>query len=263
VSISCAPRQVVNGDCPHTLFYGPPGAGKKTLILALLREIYGPGVEKVQRGIARPLPLACACLPFPSLRGQHVAHLRLSSPCPQLKVECKPWKIELPSSKVELEFTTISSAHHVEMNPSDVGIRDRCAVCVCVCVYGVCVWGGGGIHPPAWAGKGWLVSWQLLHAVRACAICPLALVACVERPQPCHALLPLPPATGAGTWCRRSSRRWPRAGPSAPTASAASRQALAQPAGLPACPLAAVLLASLLPQRPFFATAASPAVQRA
>ncbi|EFN55071.1 hypothetical protein CHLNCDRAFT_35851 [Chlorella variabilis] len=84
-------KLVVNGDCPHTLFYGPPGAGKKTLILALLREIYGPGVEK-------------------------------------LKVECKPWKIKLPSSSIDLEFTTISSAYHVEMNPSDVGNRDRYVV---------------------------------------------------------------------------------------------------------------------------------------
>ncbi|KAI7842216.1 hypothetical protein COHA_004129 [Chlorella ohadii] len=84
-------KLVVSGDCPHTLFYGPAGAGKKTLILALLREIYGAGVEK-------------------------------------LKVECKPWKIELPSRKLEVEFATVSSAYHVEMNPSDVGNNDRYVV---------------------------------------------------------------------------------------------------------------------------------------
>lgn len=83
--------QVATGDCPHTLFYGPSGAGKKTLILAFLREIYGPGAEK-------------------------------------LKVECKPWKIQLPSRVLEVEFTTISSAFHVEMNPSDVGNNDRYVV---------------------------------------------------------------------------------------------------------------------------------------
>ncbi len=43
----------------------------------------------------------------------------------QLKVECKPWKIQLPSRVLELEFTTISSSFHVEMNPSDVGNNDR------------------------------------------------------------------------------------------------------------------------------------------
>ncbi|KAL6145137.1 hypothetical protein ACLB2K_055825 [Fragaria x ananassa] len=30
---------VAERDCPHLLFYGPPGSGKKTLIIALLRQI--------------------------------------------------------------------------------------------------------------------------------------------------------------------------------------------------------------------------------
>lgn len=38
---------VQTGDFPHLLFYGPSGAGKKTRILALLRQIYGSKVEKV------------------------------------------------------------------------------------------------------------------------------------------------------------------------------------------------------------------------
>ena len=38
--------QAADGDIPHLLFYGPNGAGKKTRILALLRAIFGAGVEK-------------------------------------------------------------------------------------------------------------------------------------------------------------------------------------------------------------------------
>ena len=64
-------RLVADGDCPHLLFYGVSGAGKKTLALAVLREIFGPSVEKV-------------------------------------KVEGKTWKLEQGDRKIEVA-TTLSS----------------------------------------------------------------------------------------------------------------------------------------------------------
>ena len=85
-------KALVNeGSCPHLLFYGPPGAGKKTLLLATLREIYGPGVEK-------------------------------------LKVECRPWVIERAERNMEVELTTVSSNYHIELTPGDVGNNDRFVV---------------------------------------------------------------------------------------------------------------------------------------
>ena len=81
-------NMVKKGDFPHLLVYGPSGAGKKTRILCIIKELYGSGVEK----------------------------LRMES-----------MTFETPSKK-KLEITTISSNYHIEVNPSDVGIYDRVVV---------------------------------------------------------------------------------------------------------------------------------------
>jgi replication factor C subunit 3/5 len=72
-------------DLPHLLFYGPPGSGKKTRVMALLRELYGAGVERS-------------------------------------KLEHRSFKT--PSNKV-IDLTTIGSNFHIECNPSDAGNNDK------------------------------------------------------------------------------------------------------------------------------------------
>lgn len=74
-----------SGDFPHTLIYGPSGAGKKTRVMALLRELHGPSVER-------------------------------------LKVEQRTFNV---ANNNKVDLTLVSSAHHIELNPSDAGIRDR------------------------------------------------------------------------------------------------------------------------------------------
>lgn len=72
-------------ELPHLLFYGPSGAGKKTRVMALLREIYGPSVERV-------------------------------------KLEHRSFKT---TSNKTIEITTLGSNYHIECNPSDAGNNDR------------------------------------------------------------------------------------------------------------------------------------------
>ncbi|KAI1914358.1 Replication factor C (RF-C) subunit [Ophidiomyces ophidiicola] len=77
-----------SGDFPHLLVYGPSGAGKKTRIIATLKELYGPGVEKI-------------------------------------KVDARVFQT---SSNRKLEFNIIASIYHLEITPSDVGNYDRVVI---------------------------------------------------------------------------------------------------------------------------------------
>lgn len=76
------------GDFPHLMFYGPSGAGKKTRIMCLLRELYGPGVERLRN---------------------------------------ETMTFTTPSNK-KIEVMTVGSNYHLEVNPSDAGIYDRVVV---------------------------------------------------------------------------------------------------------------------------------------
>lgn len=75
-------------DFPHLMFFGPSGAGKKTRILCLLRELYGEGVEHIKN---------------------ETFHFTTAS-------------------NRKMEILTIGSNYHLEINPSDAGIYDRIVV---------------------------------------------------------------------------------------------------------------------------------------
>lgn len=81
-------RLVQSGDFPHLLVFGPSGAGKKTRIMCLLRELYGSGAEKLR-----------------------IEHMTFTTP-----------------SKKKIEISTIASNYHIEMNPSDAGFSDRVVI---------------------------------------------------------------------------------------------------------------------------------------
>ena len=80
--------QAQSGDFPHLLVYGPSGAGKKTRIVATLRELYGPGVEKI-------------------------------------KIDSRVFQT---TSNRKLEFNIVASIYHLEITPSDVGNFDRVVI---------------------------------------------------------------------------------------------------------------------------------------
>ncbi|ORY43249.1 P-loop containing nucleoside triphosphate hydrolase protein [Leucosporidium creatinivorum] len=81
-------RALAQTDFPHTLFYGPSGAGKKTRIMCTLKELFGPGVDK-------------------------------------LRIEQRTF---LTPSKRKIEINVVQSNYHIELTPSDAGNWDRSVV---------------------------------------------------------------------------------------------------------------------------------------
>ena len=77
-----------NSDFPHLLFFGPPGAGKKTRIMCFLREVYGSGVDKLR-----------------------IEQMNFTT-----------------ASGKKLEVSAVASNYHIELNPSDAGVHDRVVV---------------------------------------------------------------------------------------------------------------------------------------
>ena len=77
------------GDIPHLLFHGPRGSGKMTLVKHLLKNLYGPGANRM------------------------TAEKRV---------------VETSSSKQTIEIDVRVSNYHIEMEPSDAGANDKFVV---------------------------------------------------------------------------------------------------------------------------------------
>lgn len=104
--------QVQHGDFPHLLVYGPSGAGKKTRIMCLLRELYGAGVEKLR--IEHHTVVVSELKAKDSISSSHVW-----SPPPRLQSHVVaflfPFTPQAPSKK-KIEINTIASNYHLEVN---------------------------------------------------------------------------------------------------------------------------------------------------
>ena len=102
--VSVLLRQMARkNDIPHLLFTGPSGGGKKTRVAALLREIFGRGVQTVRT--EKKLVGAAS-----SAAGADAASSSAAS------------------SAKGVEVTVVASNYHLEVSPADVGSKDRVVV---------------------------------------------------------------------------------------------------------------------------------------
>jgi replication factor C subunit 3/5 len=79
------------------LFYGPPGAGKKTRISATLNELFGSGVEKVGG--------SSFMTHFPKGIGLTTLQLKIDQ------------RVFLTPSRKKLDVNVVQSNYHIELTP--------------------------------------------------------------------------------------------------------------------------------------------------
>jgi DNA polymerase III delta prime subunit len=93
--------QVSEQDCPHLLFYGPSGSGKKTLILALIKQMFGAGAEKVHIFVYKFVGSPIYFIDSSMLRPCFGVDVFFLCVCVfkkfllQVKLENKTWKIDV------------------------------------------------------------------------------------------------------------------------------------------------------------------------
>jgi replication factor C subunit 3/5 len=105
---------------PHLLFCGPPGAGKKTRIMALLRAVFGPGAQRVSLISQSSMSSArCATRVHPDPPNPIVPPTLVL----QLRLEHKTFEVGASNKKIDI--TTIASNYHIEINPGEAGYYDR------------------------------------------------------------------------------------------------------------------------------------------
>jgi replication factor C subunit 3/5 len=95
-------------DFPHLMFFGPSGAGKKTRIMCILRELYGSSAERLRN----------ETMTFTTPSNKKVEIMTVSS----------NYHIEGEQICLHEKMTSANSVFLILVNPSDAGIYDRVVI---------------------------------------------------------------------------------------------------------------------------------------
>lgn len=104
------------------MFYGPPGCGKKTRVMSLLREVFGPGVERIKLEHRTFHTSSGTVLPL--WFSVKLCWRRLST-ITTYHALFSVWDQSNAFTGKPIEIGTLGSNYHIECNPSDAGNNDR------------------------------------------------------------------------------------------------------------------------------------------